>query len=146
MADSKISGLPIAEQLTGSELVPIVQDGETRQASSNQLNTFLQANLITAEAGEDITLTSSADSFYKFTWTGGNGIFGVSLPLASQSQNRLYRFISDNTITANKYIKILPTSPNTLDGSTTAFLINRAYEGVQVWCDGVEWFIIQQKA
>jgi len=145
MADSKISGLPRAEQLIGSELVPIVQDGETRQASSNQLNTFLQARLITAEAGEDITLTSNGD-FYKFTWTGGNGIFGVILPLASESQNRLYRFISDNTISANKYIKILPTSPNTLDGSTTAFLINRAYEGVQVWCDGVEWFIIQQKA
>ncbi len=145
MADSKISGLPRAEQLIGSELVPIVQDGETRQASTNQFNTFLQPRLITAEAGEDITLTSNGD-FYKFTWTGSNGIFGVTLPLASQSQNRLYRFISDNTISANKYIKILPTSPNTLDGSTSAFLINRAYEGVQIWCDGVEWFIIQQKA
>jgi hypothetical protein len=33
-----------------------------------------------------------------------------------------------------------------LDGSTAAYVINKAFEGIQVWSDGVEWFIIQKKA
>tara|TARA_B110000503_G_C7133139_1_gene407651 strand:- start:1055 stop:1162 length:108 start_codon:yes stop_codon:yes gene_type:complete len=29
---------------------------------------------------------------------------------------------------------------------SAAYVINKTYEGIQVWTDGTEWFIIQKKA
>ena len=43
-------------------------------------------------------------------------------------------------------VELTPTGSDTLDGISGAYVINKTYEGVQVWSDGIEWFIIQKKA
>jgi hypothetical protein len=40
----------------------------------------------------------------------------------------------------------MEASTLTLDGSTNYFEVNVPYEGIKIWSDGNEWFIIQSKA
>ncbi len=85
---------------------------------------------------------------YLFTWSGSNGTMGVSLPPAQFSSGRMIRFVTDGSMTNgnNTLIKIAPVGSDTLDGTQTPYGINKKYEGVAMWSNGVEWFIIQKKA
>jgi hypothetical protein len=56
------------------------------------------------------------------------------------------RFITDSTFSATNRVDITPACGQNLDGATTAYEINKAYEGIAIWSDGTEWFIIQKKA
>jgi len=56
------------------------------------------------------------------------------------------RFISDSTFSTNTRIYLTPATGQNLDGSTNYYEINKAYEGIKIWSDGTEWFIIQKKA
>ncbi len=69
----------------------------------------------------------------------------VYLPDATTNVNRLIRFISDTTFTTNTKVNLTAINSQTIDGSTDAYIINKEYEGVQLWSDGTEWFIIQKK-
>ena len=82
----------------------------------------------------------------KLSWTGDAGIAVYTLPSASGHPNRLIRFISDSTFTTNTKVRLTPLSGENLDGSSDYYEINKAYEGVAIWSDGTEWFIIQKKA
>jgi len=73
------------------------------------------------------------------------GDYTLELPSASLSTNRSIRIISDSSTDSNHNIDIVPAGSETLDGSTTGFTINRNYEGLMVWSDGTEWFVIQSK-
>jgi len=73
------------------------------------------------------------------------GNYTLELPAASSSTNRTIRIISDSSTDANHNVVIVPTSGDTLDGGTSGFTINRNYEGLMVWSDGTEWFVIQSK-
>lgn len=76
MANVKISGLPLASSLLGSELVPVVQDGITKRATISQVNAggttptngqidigngsgFTRANIT---AGNNISIVNGAGS------------------------------------------------------------------------------------
>lgn len=90
-------------------------------------------------------------SFIKLSWSGNNGTCNINLPdcTASENVNRILGFISDGTFTTATHADLRPLkgSGQSLDGSTTqAYRINKAYEGIRVWSDGTEWFIIQKKA
>ena len=65
---------------------------------------------------------------------------------ATNSTNRIIRIISDSTFTTSTHADLTPASGQNLDGATTAYRINKAYEGITVWSNGTEWFIIQAKA
>ena len=56
------------------------------------------------------------------------------------------RFASDSTFSSNTRIYLTPIGGDELDGSTGNYEINKAYEGIKIWSDGSEWFIIQKKA
>jgi hypothetical protein len=73
------------------------------------------------------------------------GDYTLELPAASSSTNRTIRIISDSSTDANHNVVIAPTSGDTLDGGSSGFTINRNYEGLMVWSDGTEWFVIQSK-
>jgi len=73
------------------------------------------------------------------------GDYTLELPSASLSTNRSIRIISDSSTDSNHNIDIVPAGSETLDGGTTGFTINRNYEGLMVWSDGTEWFVIQSK-
>ena len=149
MANSKISELPIATELQGGELFAIVQNGTTKQTTLNQIDNYLIPTNLTVQP--DVTVNLS-DAVYqnsiliKLSWSGANGTQVLNLPTASSSTNRIIRIISNGGYATSTRTELTPIGSDTLDGSSAAYLINKAYEGIQVWSDGLQWFIIQKKA
>jgi len=149
MANSKISALPTATELQGSELIATVQNGDTKQTTVSKFKNYFVSTDITAEAGIDVDLNQSIydDTFmFKISWTGGNGTAVYTLPDAVAHANRKIRFISDSTFNSQDHVDVTPAAGQTLDGSSGRYRINKDYEGITVWSDGVEWFILQKKA
>lgn len=171
MSDKKISQLTAASALGGTEQLPLTQSGETKQATIDNVKDYviplaeavikpkavkeaqkyLVSTDVTAEDGVDVDLSDSAyeDSvIIKLSWTGGSGTAVYTLPdaTASNNTNRQIRFISDDTFLSNTHVEIAPASGQTLDGGSSNYDISKSYEGIMVWSDGTEWFIIQKKA
>ena len=151
MADRKISELTDATALTGEEQVPLVQSSTTKKATINDITNHIITVSKTASADESVDLDSSTYEnamMIKLTWDGAAGTATYTLPDAtsSNSTNRVLRFITDSTFSATNRVDITPASGQNLDGATTAYEINKAYEGIAIWSDGTEWFIIQKKA
>tara|TARA_R100000278_G_scaffold40193_2_gene35398 strand:+ start:8188 stop:8661 length:474 start_codon:yes stop_codon:yes gene_type:complete len=157
MADKKISQLTAvaAANITGSEDLPIVQTGTTKKTSLTDVQHFIINHL------EPTTLTVSAGNTYDIgastydeaelivlSWSGGNGTATLTLPdvTASKNLNRTKRFITDSTFSNSTHANLTPFGSQNLDGANSAFDLNRAYEGIKIWGNGTEWFIIQQKA
>ena len=148
MADKKISQLTSATALTGSEELPLVQSSTTKKIAVNEFNKLITISK-TASAGEAVNLDSSTYAnaqMIKLSWTGENGTAIYTLPDATTSTNRKIRFISDSTVSSSKHIELTPKSGQNLDGSSDDYNINKAYEGIAVWSDGTEWFVVQKKA
>jgi ADP-dependent phosphofructokinase/glucokinase len=149
MANVKISALPIATELQGGELFAIVQNGTTKQTTLNHIDNYLIPTNLTVQP--DITINLS-DTLYqdsillRLTWEGSNGTQILNLPSASENENRIIRIISNGGYNTSTRTELTPIGGDTLDGSTAAYVINKAYEGIQVWSDGQQWFIIQKKA
>ena len=149
MANLKISALPVATDLQGGELFAIVQDGVTKQTSLNQIDNYLIPTSLTVEPDVTVNLSDAAyqnSILIKLSWSGANGTQVLNLPSASSSANRIIRIISNGGYVTSTRTELTPISGDTLDGSTSAYVINKAYEGIQVWSDGSQWFIIQKKA
>ena len=170
MPNLPISGLPASSILQGDELFADVQGGVTKYTTlddvtgyvTSSIETYNQNNTnnsyivpvpITVSAGDTINLSDTIyqnASMIELSWSGGtNPDVTLNLPDATNANNtyRTLRFISDSTFTnASHHVDLTPTGGQTLDGSTDPYVINKAYEGIMVWSDGAEWFIIQKKA
>ena len=73
----------------------------------------------------------------KLSWSGGSGT--ADTYLASNKQSTFVSFL----ITLIKYhIDITPVG--TKLRWKTAYTINKDYEGIALWSDGSEWFVIQE--
>ena len=157
MADKKISELDLvaAANITGAEVLPIVQTETTKKSSLYEVQHFIVNHL------EPTTLTVSdgntydlGDSTYDeaelivLSWSGGNGTATLTLPDVTESKNlnRTKRIITDSTFSNSTHANITPYDTQNLDGANSSFDLNRAYEGIKIWGNGTEWFIIQQKA
>jgi len=149
MANSKISALPIATELQGGELFAIVQNGTTKQTTLNHIGNYLIPTSLTVEPDVTVSLGDAAyqnSILIKLSWSGANGTQVLNLPSAASSTNRIIRIISNGGYATSTRTELTPIGSDTLDGSTAAYVINKAYEGIQVWSDGLQWFIIQKKA
>lgn len=149
MANLRISQLPEASALEGDELIPIVQDGITKQSAVYNVTNYMLPTNLTVSAGQTINLSDAAyaNSFLiRLTWSGGTGDVTLNLPSAASNENRVIRVISNGGFVTNTRVHLTPTGGEELDGSTAAYTINKSFEGIMVWSDGVEWFIIQKKA
>ena len=151
MANKKISELNTASALQGDESFVLVQDGETKKSTLHKVKNYIVAVHLTAEADVDVDLgvsTYNDTRMFKFSWTGGNGTAVYTLPDATTNENRIIRFVADSTFTTAKHVDLTPINGQTLDGgaSSNRYRINKDYEGIAIWSDGVEWFIIQKKA
>ena len=166
--DKRITELPQAGSSDGTELFAVVQDGVTKYTTldgvtnyvtssietynqSNTNNSYLVPVDITVEYGVDQWLTGSAyanTTMIHLDWTGDTGTMNLYLPdaTAAVNVNRLIRFISDSTFSTSTRAELTPLSGQTLDGGVGSYTINKAYEGIMVWSDGVEWYRIQTKA
>ena len=118
---------------------------------NNTFNSYLVPVNITVQDGIDLYLTGSAyanTAMIHIDWTGTNGTMDLYLPdaTAAVNVNRSIRFISDNTFETNTRAELTPLPGQTLDNSAGSYTINKAYEGIMVWSDGVEWYRIQTKA
>lgn len=150
MANSKISTLPIATALQGNESFALVQNGTTKRTTLSNIDNYVIATDITVADGDTINLSDStytSSTLIKFTFTATSGVENATVNLPSVNDtNRLIRFVSDTTFTSNTRVNLTPINGATIDGSSSAYVINKEYEGVQLWSDGTEWFIIQKKA
>lgn len=158
MSDKKISALTnvTAANITGAEELPIVQTSETKKTNLQEVQHYvvnhLEPTALTISvAGGTIDLNDSAydeAELIVLTWSGANGTVELTLPdaTASKNLNRTKRIISDSTFSTATHADLTPRSSQNLDGSSSAFRINKAYEGIKIWCNGTEWFIIQAKA
>jgi len=157
MADKKISQLTAvaAANITGSEDLPIVQTGTTKKTSLTDVQHYIINHLdpttLTVSAGNTYDLGASIydeAEIIVLTWSGGAGTATLTLPdvTATKNLNRAKRFITDSTFSNSTHANLTPYGSQTLDGANSAFDLNRAYEGIKIWGNGTEWFIIQQKA
>ena len=158
MSDKKISALTnvTAANLTGAEELPIVQTSETKKTNLQEVQHYvvnhLEPTTVTVSvAGGTIDLNDSAydeAELIVLSWSGATGTVELTLPDATESKNlnRTKRIISDSTFSTSTHADLTPRAGQNLDGSSSAFRINKAYEGLKIWCNGTEWFIIQAKA
>ena len=145
-----------ASSLDGSEPLAIVHSSETKKVSANELQHYIvnhldPTSLTVSVAGGTIDLNDSTydeAELIVLSWSGATGTVELTLPDATDSKNlnRAKRIISDSTFTTSTHADLTPRGGQTLDGSSSAYRINRAYEGIKIWCNGTEWFIIQSKA
>lgn len=152
MADKKISQLNAATALQGSELIPVVQSSETKYSTIKDIVNYLVPTTLTVSvAGGTVDLGSSTyddAELIVLSWSGATGTIELTLPdaTATNSTNRVIRIISDSTFATSTHADLTPASGQNLDGATDAYRINKAYEGITVWSNGTEWFVIQAKA
>ena len=149
MADKKITQLDNTTALDGTENLVFVQSNETKKGTVNDIINYLVPTHITVSSGQTVNLSDSQYAnikLVKLTWSGGAGNMTLNLPSASDNTNRAIRFISNGGFDTNTRVYLTPSGGDTLDGSTNYYEINKEYEGIYVWSDGSEWFIIQKKA
>ena len=149
MANSKISALPIATALQGDENIVVVQGGVTTKSTVQNIVNYIVPTSLTVSEGTTVNLSDSAyatSELIELSWSGSNGTMVLNLPLAASNVNRVMRFISNTSFTGTHNADLTPQGGDTLDGSTNKYRINKAYEGIQVWSNGTEWFIVQKKA
>ena len=145
--DKKISQLTDASALQGNEDFPIVQSNTTKKTNIHSVKNYIVPTNLTLVKDTSVNLSDYSDAFLiKLTWSGDTGNMTLNLPSAASSVNRTLRFASDSTFTTNTRVYLTPIGGDEIDGSTAYYEINKAYEGIKIWSDGVEWFIIQKKA
>jgi len=147
----KISQLNAATELQGTESFALVQSSETKKATISQVINYIHNTDITASDGVNLDLDDSLydDSrMIKLSWSGGSGNMVLSLPDATTSKNtnRIIRIVTNGSFNTNTRVRLTPIAGQTLDGSSDYYELNVTYEGLMIWSDGVEWFIIQKKA
>ena len=138
MADKKITQLDNTTALDGTENLVFVQRNETKKGTVNDIINYLVPTHITVSSGQTVNLSDSQYAnikLVKLTWSGASGNMTLNLPSASDNTNRAIRFISNGGFNTNTRVYL-----------TNFYEINKEYEGIYVWSDGSEWFIIQKKA
>lgn len=145
-----------AQDLAGTEPLAIVHANTTKRAKLTTLQKYIVNHidptpLTVSVAGGNIDLNDSTydeAELIVLSWTGEVGTIELTLPDATEAKNvnRVKRLISDSTFSTSTHADLTPRAGQNLDGSSSAYRINKAYEGITVWCNGTEWFIIQKKA
>lgn len=103
--------------------------------------------LITALSGGSSSYSNANNTIY-LSWTGGSGVYNLTLPSASDIPYRTIQIISDGTLGANDKVHVLVPVGESIDGSLNPgfYALNKPYNGVKVWSDGSNWIVTQAKA
>jgi hypothetical protein len=122
---------------------------EIPAANLNPQNT--EATSYTLNPAGVLNLPSdSSTRLVKISWGSvNNGTAIVRLPLVSNFPNKTIQIITDGSFDVGAGKKVLIEGSfgagNLIDGAGQ-FELSKKYEGVTLWSDGIEWFIIQSKA
>ena len=151
----KISQLTATTGLNNVDEFAVVQSSETKKVSfaslQKEITNYLvpYALAVQSDVNQDLNNSIYADvEIFVLSYSGPQGNMALTLPDATDlnNVNRVIRFISDTTFVTNTQARLTPFGSQTIDGSTNYYTINKEYEGVTLWSNGTEWFIIQKKA
>ena len=106
---------------------------------SKKLSYLVQKNFL-----HKISIDLKIDEILNFSFKK-NEKMNISI-LADSIESLIGAIYLDGGFANATRVELTPINSQTLDGSTDAYVINKEFEGIQVWSDGVEWFIIQKKA
>lgn len=125
--------------------------GNVNEVPVSDLNPQLMpATSYTAVPGSVINVGGILTRLIKISWGSvNNGTAIVRLPIVSNFTNKTLQIITDGSFDAGagKKIDIQGSfgTGDTIDG-VASFELSKKYEGISLWSDGTEWFIIQAKA
>ena len=149
VADPPIDiSVPIAHQFYGA--TGGVYEAFNRTLGLNVTNYgSRQVTRVLDVVNRDELVTTIAQVEYMIfnSWTGPNGYSTIYLPTVTNNEGRTIQFHSDELITANTYVRLLPSTSDTgvtVDGAAGHYF-NRAYDGITILCHGGQWYIIQKK-
>ena len=103
--------------------------------------------LIAATPGGSSSYSDDKNIIY-LSWSGGSGIYNLTLPSATDIPYRRIQIISDATLASNDKVHVLAPVGESIDGSPNPgfYTLNKPYNGVTVWSDGTQWIVIQAKS
>jgi hypothetical protein len=117
-----------------------------RQLRAGELSNFCDVRTIqNRSASNNYVLQNDTHLFN--SWIGSNGSGNLYLPIVANSEGRVIQIHSDDTIAANKFVKLLPNVTDTsatIDGAAS-YSFDRAYDGITILCHNSNWYIIQKK-
>lgn len=112
--------------------------------ASNPVKDHLIPTIVSGSASDEIWITGSTyqnSTMLYLNYSGSNGDAEIYLPNCQFNYNT-YRYIwvqADSTISSNKYFKLYASGSQTINGSTSPFIISSSYQTTRVWSDGKEW-------
>jgi len=144
-----VSGLNSTVQLTAGTGIGLSQSGGNNVTIDNTLNNVggvavLEPEFMTVGPGGSSTITTSKN-IVDLTWVGAAGTHNLTLPSAAAIPYRFLRIVNDGTVTAQDKVDIYAPGSETIDGEAS-YRINKVYNGIAVWSDGVNWIVIQAKS
>ena len=144
-----VSGLNSTVQLTAGSGIGLSQSGGNNVTIDNTLNNVggvavLEPEFMTVGPGGSSTITTSKN-IVDLTWVGVAGTHNLTLPSAAAIPYRFLRIVNDGTVTAQDKVDIYAPGSETIDGEAS-YRINKVYNGIAVWSDGVNWIVIQAKS
>ena len=144
-----VSGLNSTVQLTAGSGIGLSQSGGNNVTIDNTLNNVggvavLEPEFMTVGPGGSSTITTSKN-IVDLTWVGVAGTHNLTLPSAAAIPYRFLRIVNDGTVTAQDKVDVYAPGSETIDGEAS-YRINKVYNGIAVWSDGVNWIVIQAKS
>jgi len=143
------SGIDSIVLITAGTGVAVTQSGGNTVTIDNTLNNVggvatLEPEFLTVGPGGSSTITTSKN-LVDLTWVGGSGTHDLTLPSAAAIPYRVLRIVNDGTVTAQDKVDVYAPGSETIDGQAS-YRINKVYNGIAVWSDGVNWIVIQAKS
>ena len=144
-----VSGIDSTVQLTAGSGIGLSQSGGNNVTIDNTLNNVggvavLEPEFMNLGPGGSSTITTSKN-IVDLTWVGSSGTHNLTLPSAAAIPYRFLRIVNDGTVTAQDKVDIYAPGSETIDGQAS-YRINKVYNGIAVWSDGVNWTVIQAKS
>jgi len=137
---------------SGSNTVARLSTDINDQATGSRAQ-FRNVIDIDGTVGSTHTIDDDCDDgfMYMLNWDdAATGFSSIVLPKVADNEGRLLRFKTNDTITANKYFKVAPTSGDYTDGTRVdglaSFGLDRAYDGIMILCHDSQWYVIQRKS
>ena len=148
----KYGGASFLQPDTGYNLLTVSSTGNVNEVPVADINPQnLKAKDYTVNPGDVVNLPADSLSprLVKISWGSvNNGTATLRLPSVTFA-NKTIQIITDGTfdVGGSKKIIIEPSfgSGDTIDG-VFMYELSKKYEGVTLWSDGTEWFVIQAKA
>jgi len=143
------SGIDSIVLITAGTGVAVTQSGGNTVTIDNTLNNVggvatLEPEFMTVGPGGSSTITTSKN-LVDLNWVGGSGTHDLTLPSAAAIPYRVLRIVNDGTVTAQDKVDVYAPGSETIDGQAS-YRINKVYNGIAVWSDGVNWIVIQAKS